>query len=74
MPYADRIDRGKTRSVHFYCHMHKSANRKMTSEVFEGCGFRLMYKLKTPEFLKIDEDVFIVFKLHEMHNHPLESE
>ena len=72
--YADRVDRGKTRSIHFYCFKHRSALRQLATERAEGCGFRLMYKLKAPEYLKLDEDVFTVFKLYEMHNHPLGTE
>ena len=29
MPYADRLDKFKTRTINFYCHMSKSANRKL---------------------------------------------
>ena len=31
-PYADRVDRAGTRTIMFYCHMSKSANRKMINE------------------------------------------
>jgi len=29
MPYADRLDKNHVRSINFYCHMSKSANRKL---------------------------------------------
>lgn len=32
MPYADRVDRSGTRTINFYCHMSKSANRKMSHD------------------------------------------
>lgn len=69
MPYADRVDRAKTRTINFYCHMAKSANRKLVSDGFQGCNFRMMYKLKSPMLLTMEDDIFVLFKVHEMHNH-----
>lgn len=57
-PYADRIDRVGTRTINFYCHMSKSANRKMINESQQGCNFRIMYKLKAPQFMQHDEDIY----------------
>ena len=45
MPYADRLDKFKTRTINFYCHMSKSANRKLGPNQ-QGCQFRAIYKLK----------------------------
>lgn len=73
MPYADRIDRQKTRTINFYCHQSKSANRKLCGDSgFQGCGFRVMYKLKCPSEIGKDDLVYQIFKIHDMHNHPLE--
>lgn len=69
MPYADRMDKNQTRSINFYCHMSKSANRKLAGMgISEGCPFRLIYKLKNVEKIitdaaEDDEDVFEVYKL-----------
>ena len=46
MPYADRLDKLKTRTINFYCHMSKSANRKLGASS-QGCQFRVIYKLKS---------------------------
>ena len=44
MPYADRCDKlQKTRTINFYCHMSKSANRKVLTN---SCPFRAIFKMK----------------------------
>jgi hypothetical protein len=72
MPYADRVDRSGTRTINFYCHMSKSANRKMSHEQQQGCGFRVMYKLKSLDFIQPSDEIFQIFKVHDIHNHKLE--
>lgn len=57
-PYADRIDRQGTRTINFYCHMSKSANRKLSLENQQGCGFRVMYKLRSPGFMQAADEIF----------------
>jgi len=83
MPYADRLDRHNTRTINFYCHMSKSANRKLSASNQEGCPFRAIYKLKSLKSLKEecrDEadgfsrvDLFELYKLEPCHNHRLSS-
>ena len=55
MPYADRLDKFKTRTINFYCHMSKSANRKLRPDQ-QGCQFRAIYKLKDLERMRKDEN------------------
>jgi hypothetical protein len=44
MPYADRVDKShSTRTINFYCHMSKSANRKILTN---SCPFRAIFKIK----------------------------
>lgn len=44
MPYADRVDKNhQTRTINFYCHMSKSANRKILTN---SCPFRAIFKMK----------------------------
>ena len=44
MPYADRVDKShSTRTINFYCHMSKSANRKILTN---SCPFRAIFKMK----------------------------
>jgi hypothetical protein len=57
-PYADRVDRAGTRTINFYCHMSKSANRKITHENQQGCGFRVMYKLRSPQYMQPMDEIF----------------
>ena len=56
MPYADRCDKHhRTRTVNFYCHMSKSANRKVATN---SCPFRAIYKVNM-NYLKENRDLFV---------------
>jgi Fe2+ transport system protein FeoA len=50
------MDKNHTRSINFYCHMSKSANRKLAGMgIHEGCPFRLIFKLKNVDKIISDE-------------------
>lgn len=88
MPYADRVDKShSTRTINFYCHMSKSANRKILTN---SCPFRAIFKMKMgclkqqidevkhkcSDFIQllqtIDwQKVFELHKLFNLHNHEM---
>lgn len=73
MPYADRLDKNKTRTINFYCHMSKSANRKLGSGQ-RGCQFRVIYKMRSvdsPDFDNENANLFELYRLQPMHSHLL---
>ena len=56
MPYADRVDKShQTRTINFYCHMSKSANRKILTN---SCPFRAIFKMKMG-CLKQQRELFV---------------
>lgn len=62
MPYADRCDKQqKTRTINFYCHMSKSANRKVLTN---SCPFRAIFKMKMG-YLKQQRDIWVKTKKDE---------
>ena len=61
MPYADRVDKHGNRTINFYCHMSKSANRRLKGE---GCPFRMTFK-------DCPDSKFRLHKEKTFHNHEL---
>ena len=82
MPYADRVDKShSTRTINFYCHMSKSANRKILTN---SCPFRAIFKMKMGTLKQLRDDlgagnerqidwskVFELHKLFNLHNHEM---